>query len=93
VTSKTTIALLLILTSTSLFADRPDCSLTPGDCANPNGNAYAYGRTGGEPDNANVYSDSGVVDNHAVAAVPEPSSLALLTLGVAGMAIARKRKR
>jgi hypothetical protein len=35
---KTIMAVLLLLVSTSLLADRPDCSLTPGGCVgNPPG--------------------------------------------------------
>jgi hypothetical protein len=68
---KTIIAVFLLLVSTSLMADRPLCSQTPGGCVgNPPG--LAKGK---------------------IAAVPEPGPLALTGLGVAGLIVARRRKR
>jgi len=68
---KTTIAVLLLLTSTSLLADRPECSLEPRGCVgNPPGNA-----------------------NGRIADVPEPGSIALIGLGLAGLIAARRQKR
>jgi hypothetical protein len=68
---KTIMAGLLLLVSTTLLADRPLCSQTPGGCAgNPPGLAKGN-----------------------IAAVPEPGSLALIGLGVAGLIVARRRKR
>ena len=93
--AKIAFALFLALTSSSLLADRPDCSWIPGGCANPHGNAFAYGRTKDVPDNAYAYSgvvDDSVVDIQTAVAVPEPGSLALVGSGLAGMAVARKRK-
>ena len=66
---KTFMAVFLLLVSSSLLADRPDCSLTPGGCV-------------GNPPGRNE-----------VAAVPEPGTLALIGLGMAGLVVARKRKR
>ena len=61
---------VLLLMSSSLLADRPECSKTPGECAgNPPG-----------------------LTKDKIAAVPEPGSLALIGLGVAGLVIVRKRK-
>jgi hypothetical protein len=68
---KIIMAALLLLVSTSLLADRPPCSLTPGGCV---GNPPGLGQGN-------------------VAAVPEPGSLALTGLGIAGLLVARRRKR
>jgi len=68
---KTIMTVLLLLVSTSLLADRPDCSLTPGGCV------------GNPPGREKVN----------IAAVPEPGSLALIGLGVAGLIAARRRKK
>ena len=67
---KATLVALLMLTSTSLLADRPDCTLTPGGCV-------------GHP------PGKGLNEN---AAVPEPGTLALIGMGLAGLVIARRRK-
>ena len=65
---KTLVAGFLLLFSTSLLADRPECSYTPGACA------------GGVPSNRN-------------ASIPEPSTLAILGLGIAGLLVRRRRKK
>ena len=65
---KTLIAVSLLLASTSLLADRPECSYTPGACA------------GGVPSNRS-------------ALIPEPSTLAILGLGVAGLVVGSRRKK
>jgi len=70
-------AVLLLLVSTSLLAEKPDCNLNPGF---PACNHNPPGLTGG---NAAV----------AVAAVPEPGTLALIGLGAAGLIVGRIRKR
>ncbi len=68
---KTIMALFLLLVSTSLLADRPDCSRTPGNCR---------------------YDNPSLTRAQATA-VPEPGSLALIGMGVAGLVVARRRKR
>ena len=65
---KTIVGVFLLLVSTSLLADRPECSYTPGACA-------------------------GGVPSGKVVAVPEPSTLALIGLGAAGLVVARRRKK
>ena len=65
---KTIMATFLMLVSTSLLADRPECSHTPGACR-------------------------GGVPSGKIAAIPEPSTLALIGLGAAGLVVARRRKR
>ncbi|HBE92967.1 MAG TPA: hypothetical protein DDW55_10715 [Gammaproteobacteria bacterium] len=74
---KTIMALFLLMISTSLLADRPPCSLDPGACK------------GGIPSATRGHRGNG----GNVTAVPEPGSLALIGLGVAGLVVARKRKR
>ena len=72
---KTIMAVFLLLVSTSLLADRRDCTFgEPGDCRYDNPSA-----TRGHRGNAT--------------AVPEPGSLALIGLGVAGLVVARRRKK
>ena len=71
---KTILALSLLMISTSPLADRPDCSLTPGDC-----------RGGVPSDRSNAGGN--------FAAIPEPGTLALIGMGVAGLVVARRRKR
>ena len=67
---KAIMAVFLLLASTSLLADRrPDCSMTPGGCA------------------------EAAPGQNKVASAPEPSTLALIGLGLAGLVVARKRKR
>jgi hypothetical protein len=66
---KAIMAVVLLLVSTALLAERPDCSLTPQGCA-----AISPG-------------------HNKVASAPEPSTLALIGLGLAGLVVARKRKR
>ena len=70
---KTIMAVLLLLVSTSLLADKPDCNLNPNF---PSCEHNPPGLTGG-----------------SVAAVPEPSTLALIGLGAAGLVVRRKRKK
>jgi hypothetical protein len=70
---KTIMAVLLLLVSTALLADKPDCNLNPNFSACKNN---PPGLTGG-----------------SVAAVPEPSTLALIGLGAAGLIVGRRRKR
>ena len=65
---KTIMGVFLLLVSTSLLADRHECTYTPGACA------------GGFP-------------SGKAAAVPEPSTLALIGLGAAGFVVARRRKK
>ena len=75
---KTILAVLLLLISTSLLAKAKPC--------NPNANFHACeGHTRGN----NLYGPTG----GNIAAVPEPGTLALLGLGMAGLVVARKRKR
>ena len=70
---KTTMAVLLLLISTSLLANnRPPCSYEPGACR------------GGVP--------SGRITENNIATIPEPGTLALLGIGLAGLIVARKRR-
>ena len=75
---KTVMTVFLLLVSTPLLAERPECSYTPGACA------------GGVPSNKNLFVPS---PSTLAASILEPSTLALLGLGVAGLAIGRRRKK
>ena len=76
------ISALLLLVSTAGFAEKPGG--LPGNNGN-NGNHYAYGQ---HQNNGNRFGAS-----REVVSVPEASTLALLGLGLAGLAIARRRKK
>ena len=76
------IAAFFLLASTQSLADKPDA--LPGNNGN-NGNHYAYGK---DQNNGN---QSGI--NQRVAPVPESSTLALVALRLAGLIIARSRKK
>jgi hypothetical protein len=105
---KTGIAVLMLLASNPLLADKPLCSETPGGClGNPPGHLLnkpecsqtpggcAVNPPGYEVRNQQghkVGSYNGQVEDKT-ATVPEPGPLALLVLGLAGMLVARKRKR
>jgi hypothetical protein len=68
---KTIMAIFLLLVSTSLLADRRDCTFgDPGSCRNERSTTRGN-----------------------ITAVPEPGSLALIGLGVAGLVVARRRKK
>jgi hypothetical protein len=84
---KTGIAVLMLLASNPLLADKPLCSETPGGCVgNPPGNEVR------NQQGHDVGGYNGQVEDKT-ATVPEPGPLALLVLGLAGMLVARKRKR
>jgi hypothetical protein len=77
---KTIMAVLMLLVSTSLLAAKPVCyegSTFPA-CVNANVTPPGLG--------------PGLTENN-VHSVPEPGTLALLGLGMAGLVVARTRKR
>lgn len=75
---KTIMTVLLLLTSTSLLAGKPDGVGKPDWVGKPDTVAV----TGG---------DVRVIPTNLVS-VPEPSILALIGLGIAGLVVTRKRK-
>jgi hypothetical protein len=75
-------ASLLLLTSIICMADQPEN--LPGNNGN-NGNHYAYGKEG------NNGNHNGITQRSA--SIPEPGTLALFGLGLAGVIIARVRKK
>jgi hypothetical protein len=84
---KTGAALLLLLASNTLLADKPLCSQTPGGCVgNPPGHEVRDHKSHEGGDHRGHTEDN-------IATVPEPGPLVLLGLGLAGMLVARKRKR
>lgn len=72
----------LLLTSMISMADQPEN--LPGNNGN-NGNHYAYGKEG------NNGNHNGITQRSA--SIPEPSTLALFGLGLAGVIIMRIRKK
>jgi len=69
---------LLLLVSSSLLADPPECTQIPGSCRDWNP-SYTKGQTAAK---------KGIT-----ATVSEPATTALMGLGLVGIAVARKRKR
>lgn len=69
-----------------------------GGVGNPNGYAYAYGGTSGHWDNYNPnsgagYSDLGLWAFQTGGTLPEPASLALVGIALAGVSLARRARK